>query len=164
MNAALREPSVGGSPDAVWGVTGLMSKDILPDDPDEWRRRRRLHALRAIDRLGLLGEKDVKATLAGRPQLRWLADEWGARWDVLAELGRIGEPETFEEAVEWVLENWPRPEEARAYGCRLRHRPVHSALPSGSRFVRRQRGRRRGADARPPRGPLTEATGCTMKR
>ena len=111
MNAALREATLGGSQDAVWGVTGFMSKDILPDDPDEWRRRRRLCALRAMDRLGLLGEKDVKATLAGRPQLRWLADEWGARWDVLAELGRIGEREAFEEALEWALENRPRPEQ-----------------------------------------------------
>ena len=70
----------GGSQDgAVWGVTGLMSKDILPDDPDERRRRRRLHALRAMDRLGLLGEENLISTLAKRPALRWLADEWGAR-------------------------------------------------------------------------------------
>ena len=115
-----------------------------------------------MDRLGLLGEKDVKVTLAGRPQLRWLADEWGARWDVLAELGRIGEPEAFEEALEWVLENRPRPEQVRAYVCRLRHRPIHSAVPSGPRFVR-QRGRRRGADARLPRVAFTEAR-CSMKR
>ena len=115
MNAALEEASVGGSQDAVWGVTGIMSKDILPDDPDERRRRRRLHALRAMDRLGLLGEKNVKATLAGIPQLRWLADEWGARWDILAELGRIGEPEAFEEALRWALENRTRPEQSRAH-------------------------------------------------
>jgi hypothetical protein len=117
MNAALREASVGGSQDAVWGVTGIMSKDILPDDPDECRRRRRLHALRAMDRLGLLGEENLISTLAKRPAVRWLADERGARWDVLAELGRIGEPEAFEEALEWALENRPRPEQVKARLC-----------------------------------------------
>jgi hypothetical protein len=32
-----------------------MSKDILPDGPAERRRKSRLCALRAMDRLGLLG-------------------------------------------------------------------------------------------------------------
>ncbi len=49
-----------------------------------------------------------------RPELRWLAEEQGARWAVLAELGRVGEPKTFEEAVEWALEARPHPEEVRA--------------------------------------------------
>jgi len=126
MEAALRaarRPEVsggGGGPDAVWGVTGMMSKDILPDEAAERRRRSRLYALRAMDRLGLLGEEDLIPTLARRPDLRWLADEWGARWAVLTELGRIGDPEAFEEAIEWALENRPRPEQARAYVCRLR--------------------------------------------
>jgi hypothetical protein len=100
---------------AVWGVTGIMSKDILPDDPAERRRRSRLCALRAMDRLGLLGEENLIPTLARRPELRWLADEQGARWAVLAQLGRIGEPNVFEEAVEWALEARPKPDEARAY-------------------------------------------------
>ena len=103
-----------------------MGRSILPDDPGERRRRGRLRALRAVDRLGLLGEGALLATLAARPRLRWLADEEGARWAVLAELGRIGDPVAFEEAVEWALENRPRPEEAGAYVRRLRpgtHRP-----------------------------------------
>jgi hypothetical protein len=101
------------SPDPVWGVTEIMSKDILPDDPAERRRRSRLCALRAMDRLGLLGEENLIPTLARRPDLRWLADEERARWAVLAKLGRIGEPEAFEEAVEWVLEYRSSSEEAK---------------------------------------------------
>jgi hypothetical protein len=91
-----------------------MAKDILPEEPAEHRRRSRLYALRAMDRLGLLGEENLIPTLARRPALRWLADEWGARWGVLTELGRIGEPGAFEEAVRWALENRPCPEEAKA--------------------------------------------------
>jgi hypothetical protein len=68
-----------------------------------------------MERLGLLGEENLIPTLDERPELRWLADEEGARWDVLAELGRIGDPGTFEEAVEWALQNRPSPEEAGAY-------------------------------------------------
>ena len=103
-----------------------MAKDILPEGPAERRRRGRLCALRAMDRLGLLGEGGLLATLAARPRLGWLADEEGARWAVLAELGRIGDPVAFEETVEWALENRPRPEEAAAHVRRLRpgpHRP-----------------------------------------
>ena len=96
-----------------------MGRSILPDDARERRRRGRLCALRAVDRLGLLGEGDLLATLAARPRLRWLADEEGARWAVLAQLGRIGDPGAFEEAVEWALENRPRPEEAAAQVRRL---------------------------------------------
>ena len=116
----------GGSSGAAWGVTGLMAKDILPEGPAERRRRGRLYALRAVDRLGLLGEGNLLATLAARPHLRWLADEEGARWAVLAHLGRIGDPGAFEEAVEWALQNRPSPEEAAAHVRRLRsgpHRP-----------------------------------------
>jgi hypothetical protein len=116
------------SSDAVWGVTGIMSKDVLPDGPAERRRRRRLYALRALDRLGLLGEENLIPTLARRPALRWLADEEGARWDVLAELGRIGEAGAFERGVEWALERRPSPEEARAYVCRFR--AGENALPA----------------------------------
>ena len=92
-----------------------MAKDILPDRPVDRRRRSRLLALRAMDRLGMLGEENLIPTLARRPQLRWLADEEGARWALLAELGRIGDLGAFEEAVGWVLENRPSPEEARTY-------------------------------------------------
>ena len=92
-----------------------MSKDILPDDPAERRRRSRLCALRAMDRLGLLGEENLIPTRAARPELRWLADEEGVRWALLTELGRIGDPGAFEEAVAWALENRPSPEQAGAH-------------------------------------------------
>jgi hypothetical protein len=97
-----------------------MAKDILPDDLAERRKRSRLCALRAIDRLGLLGEENLIPTLARKPELRWLADEQRARWALLTELGRIGEPEVFEEAVAWVLENRPSPGQAGAYVWCLR--------------------------------------------
>ena len=85
MEASLRgarrpEALDGESSDAVWGVTGVMAKDILPDEPHERRRRNRLCALRALERLGLLGEENLIPTLARRPALRWLPDEEGARW------------------------------------------------------------------------------------
>jgi hypothetical protein len=123
MEAALegtRRPEAsdgGGYPDAVWGVREIMAKDILPADPEERRRRRRLYALRALERLGLLGEENLIPTLARRPELRWLADEGGARWNVLAQLGRIREPEAFEETVAWALENRPFAEEVKTYIC-----------------------------------------------
>ena len=128
MQTALRgarrpEALDGRGSGAVWGVTGIMSKDILPDDPAERRRRSRLCALRAMDRLGLLGEENLIPTLTERPELRWLADEEGARWAVLAQLGRVGEPKAFEEAVEWVLEARPHPKDVRA----------HVLLSAGSR-------------------------------
>ena len=140
----------GGRSGGAWGITGLMAKDILPDDPEERRRRGRLYALRAVDRLGLLGEGNLLATLAARPRLRWLADEEGARWAVLAELGRIGDPVAFEEAVEWALENRPWPEEAAAYVRRLRslpparHPPARCPWPDapGPEPTGRSRGRR----------------------
>ena len=97
-----------------------MSKDIVPDDPTVLRSRSRLCALRAMDRLGLLGEENLIPTLARMPELRWLADEEGARWDVLRQLGRIGERETFDEAVAWALENRPSPEQVGAHVWRIR--------------------------------------------
>ena len=108
-----------------------MDKDILPGAPTERRRRSRLYALRSMDRLGLLGEENLIATLAGRPRLRWLADEGGARWDVLAELGRIGEPEAFEEAAEWVLKHRPRPEQVKAYLRRFRPGAIRLPADAG---------------------------------
>jgi hypothetical protein len=134
MQAALKgarrpeAPDRGGSLDtAVWGVRGVMAKDILPNGPAERRMRSRLCALRAMDRLGLLGEENLIPTLARRPDLRWLADEEGARWAVLTELGRIGAPEAFDDAVEWALENRPSLEVAKTYIGRFRlrrHRPA----------------------------------------
>jgi sporulation protein YlmC with PRC-barrel domain len=121
----------GGSFNAAWGVTEIMVKDILPDQPEERRKRSRLCALRAMDRLGLLGEENLIPTLARRPDLRWLADEGGARWAVLTKLGRIGESGAFEEAVEWALENQPSLEEATAYIRRFRLRRYRPAGYSG---------------------------------
>ena len=124
-----------GGQDAVWGVTGIMAETIVPDGPKQRRTRRRMRALRAMERLGLLGEENLISTLAGRPDLRWLADERGARWAVLAELGRIGERSAFDEAVEWALEAHPQPNEARDY-----------VLGAGSRAqIRRSVGRRHGS-------------------
>ena len=115
-----QDSRVGVNPDAAWGVRGLMAEDILPDRPTERRMRGRLCAMRAMERLGLLGEENLIPTLAARPQLRWLADEEGARWAVLRELGRIGDPEAFEEAVAWALQNRPSPEQAEAHVWRSR--------------------------------------------
>jgi len=109
-----------------------MGKDILPAEPAERRRRSRLCALRALDRLGLLGEEDLITSLARRPALRWLVDERGARWDILTELGRIGEPEAFEAAVEWTLENRPRPEQLRTYLRRVRSGAIRRPASAGS--------------------------------
>jgi hypothetical protein len=82
------------------------------------KRRRhmqnRLYALRAIDRLGLLGDEKLKHALADRPTLRWLVDEEGARWGILVELGRIQDLEKFDVVVAWVLEHRPKTKEAVA--------------------------------------------------
>jgi len=144
-NARRPEAPDGESSEAVWGVRGVMAKDILPEEPDERRRRRRLYALRAMDRLGLLGEENLIPTLSKRPALRWLADEWGARWGVLTELGRIGEPEAFEQAVRWVLKNRLHTEEAKAYIYRFRAGTIR---PRGVR-----RADRSLKDRRAPSGP-----------
>ena len=121
-----------GGQDAVWGVTGIMAETIVPDEPKQRRTRRRMRALRAMERLGLLGEENLISTLAGRPDLRWLADERGARWAVLSELGGIGERGAFDKAVEWALGAHPQPYEARAY-----------VLGAGRRSqIRRSMGRR----------------------
>jgi hypothetical protein len=99
-----------GSP--VAAVSGVMLEDILPNTPRERRKRNRLYAFRAMDRLGLLGEENLIPTLASRPELRWLVDEQGARWEVLSELGRIREPERFQVAVAWVVKTRPKTKEA----------------------------------------------------
>jgi hypothetical protein len=139
----------GGSPGAVWGVREVMAKDILPNGPTERRKRRRLCAMRAMERLGLWSEENLIPTLAKRPELRWLADEEGARWDVLAELGRIGRRDAFDEAVGWTVMARPRPEEARTRftgaGPGTRGKVASRtppSLPRLSRATRREEGRR----------------------
>ena len=126
QDACLEAPH-GGSPHAAWEVTGLIDKAMAPQDLEQRRKRGRMRALRAADRLGLLGKENLIPTLARRPRLRWLAHEGGARWAVLAESGQIGELEAFVEAVEWVLERRPRPEEVRAYVRRLKDSAVRPA-------------------------------------
>ena len=101
-------------------VSGVMLKDILPNTPRERRTRNRLYALRAMDRLGLLGEEDLIPTLASRPELRWLVGEQGARWEILSELGRIREPERFKAAVGWVVRTRPKTKEAKVTLRRFR--------------------------------------------
>ena len=107
-----------------------MDKDILPAEPAERRRRNRLYALRAMERLGLLGD-DLIPTLARRPALRWLADEVGARWGVLIELGRIREPRMFEAAVQWALEVHPHTEQAKTEIQRFKFGAVGSPDVAG---------------------------------
>jgi hypothetical protein len=98
-----------------------MAGDILPNDPVECRRRDRMYALRAMERLGLLdGGESLIPTLAARPALRWLVDEEGARMGILTELGRIRDRAVFEAAVGWVLRDRPNTDEARAGLRRLR--------------------------------------------
>lgn len=125
--AAIRRHEVNAGVDLDAGLEAIAG-DILPGDRAECRRRRRLYALRAMERLGLLGG-ELLPTLSRRPDLRWLADEHGARVDVLTELGRIRDPETFEAAVAWVLEQRPRTGEARA---RLRLVRAGSGGPDGT--------------------------------
>jgi hypothetical protein len=105
--------------------------------------------MRAMERLGLWSEENLIPTLAKRPELRWLADEEGARWDVLAELGRIGRRDAFDEAVGWTVMARPRPEEARARftgaGPGARGKVASRTPPSLPRLsgaTRREEGRR----------------------
>jgi hypothetical protein len=87
-----------------------------------------------MERLGLLGEENLIPTLARRPELRWLVDEEGARWAILAQLGRIGEPGAFEEAVAWALATRPSPEQVRTYVWRSR---AGAAVPQEATEARR---------------------------
>ncbi len=80
----------------------------------------RLYALRAMDRLGLLEDGKLGAALADRPALEWLVSEEGARWAILAELGRIRDPGAFDTAVRLVLEYRPKTKEAVAEIRRFR--------------------------------------------
>jgi hypothetical protein len=80
----------------------------------------RLYALRAMDRLGLLEDGKLREALAEKPALDWLVSEEGARWAILAELGRIRDSGAFDTAVRWVLEYRPRTKEAVARIRRFR--------------------------------------------
>ena len=73
-----------------------------------------------MERLGLVGGGELKRALVDGPALWWLVDEKGARWGILAKLGRIRDREEFDAAVRWVLEYRPRTKEAVAEIRRLR--------------------------------------------
>jgi hypothetical protein len=97
----------------VAAVASAMADGILASVPKSRRRMQdRLYALRALERLGLLGDGELQQALADRPALKWLVDVDGARWGILAELGRIRDHEKFDAAVAWVLEHQPKTKEA----------------------------------------------------
>jgi hypothetical protein len=109
----------GGRPEvfddgALTSATEAMADGVLSGIKSRRRTQNRLYALRALERLGLLGHHELKRALAERPALRWLVDEDGARWGILAELGRIRDLEKFDAAVAWVLEHQPKTKEAVA--------------------------------------------------
>jgi hypothetical protein len=120
---------------------GALATDILPGGTEAHRRRNRLYALRAMDRLGLLEEGALVRALDSRPALRWLVDEDGARWGILTELGRIRDPESFDFAVRWVLENRPKTKEATTEIRQLRR---------GTRGLRSGETEDRGYSSRTP--------------
>src|SRR5918995_2520002 len=99
----------------VAAAASAMADGILASVPKSRRRiQNRLYALRALERLGLLCDGKLKQALADRPALRWLVDVDGARWGILAELGRIRDLEKFDAAVAWMLEHQPKTKEAVA--------------------------------------------------
>jgi hypothetical protein len=97
----------------VAAAASAMADGVLASVPKSRRRiQNRLYALRALERLGLLCDGKLKQALADRPALRWLVDVDGARWGILAELGRIRDHEKFDAAVAWVLEHQPKTKDA----------------------------------------------------
>jgi hypothetical protein len=101
--------------ESVSAAASAMADGVLARVPKSRRQmQNRLYALRALERLGLLGDGELRQALADRPALRWLVCEDGARWGILAELGRIRDLEKFEAAVAWVLEHQPKTKEAVA--------------------------------------------------
>ena len=97
----------------VAAAASAMADGVLASVPKGRRRMQgRLYALRALERLGLLGDGELQQALADRPALKWLVDVDGARWGILAELGRIRDHEKFDAAVAWVLEHQPKTKEA----------------------------------------------------
>jgi hypothetical protein len=116
-------------------ATEAMADGVFSGSKKSRQTQNRLCAIRALERLGLLGDDKLKQALADRPALRWLVDEEGARWGILVELGRIRDPEKFSVAVAWILEHRPKTKEAVARIRRFRAgRGV--SLPSGSDKLR----------------------------
>lgn len=103
------------------GAARMIAGGVSPTGPKSRRQmQNRLYALRAMDRLGLLEDGKLREALADRPALGWLVSEEGARWAILAELGRIRDSGAFDTAVRWVLEYRPRTKEAVAEIRRFR--------------------------------------------
>jgi hypothetical protein len=113
-----------------------------------------------MDRLRVLGEEDLIAALAARPDLGWLVDEEDARRDMLTELGRIRQPERFGAAVEWVLSTRPRTEQARS--CIRRFGAGTTRTPNVDAKADRLPPNRLGPSRRRP--PLAEARGYQSRR
>ena len=110
----------GGRPEVfddgdLTSATEAMADGVLSGIKSRRQTQNRLYAVRALERMGLLDDAKLKRALADRPALRWLVDEEGARWGILVELGRIRDPETFDDAVVWVLEHRPKSKEAVAW-------------------------------------------------
>ena len=102
-------------------AAGMIAGGVAPTGAKSRRQmQNRLYALRAMDRLGVLEDGRLGAALAERPALKWLVSEEGARWAILAELGRIRDPGAFDSAVWWVLEYRPKTKEAVAEIRRFR--------------------------------------------
>jgi hypothetical protein len=78
-------------------ATEAMANGVLSGSKSRRQTQNRLYALRGLEWLGLLGNRELKRALAERPALSWLVDENGARWSILAELGRIRDSPTSAE-------------------------------------------------------------------
>jgi hypothetical protein len=114
----------------VDAAASAMAEGVLASVPkSRCQMQNRLYALRALERLGLLGDGELRQVLADRPALRWLVDLDGARWGILTELGRIRDLERFEAAVSWVLENRLKTKEAVAWIRLFRTGRVSSSTP-----------------------------------
>ncbi len=59
-------------------ATRLIASGVSPAGPKSRRQmHNRLYVLKAMDRLGLLEDGKLRAALANRPALKWLASEEG---------------------------------------------------------------------------------------
>jgi hypothetical protein len=64
----------------VGAAASAMADGVLASVPKSRRRMQdRLYALRALERLGLLGDNELKQALADKPAIKWLVDVDGAR-------------------------------------------------------------------------------------
>ena len=78
-----------------------MAETIVPDGPKQRRTRRRMRVLRAMERLGLLGEENLISTLAGSPDLRWLAEERGGLCSQSSAASARGKPSIRPSSGRW---------------------------------------------------------------